>query len=276
MSRTITAMFNSRSEAESARQQLQSLGADARIIDQGSSSSSSSSTTASNDTGGSFWDAVKDFFGADDDYAGYAEGVRRGAFLLCANVSDDQADQACSVLESSGAIDLDKHEEQLRSSGWGGSQQQGERLGDSGSGERGRVVDEERIPIVEEQLKVGKREFERGGARVRSYVEEKPVHESVTLREEHVQVERRPVDQPIASSDLENSDLLRERQVEMRETAEEAVIGKEARVKEELVLKKTAEEHQKQVDETVRRTNVEVDEAEPRDRETESGDLGRY
>lgn len=272
MSRTITAMFNSRSEAESAREQLQSLGADARIIDQASSSSS-----ASSGGDGGFWDSVKDFFSVEEDYAGYEEGVRRGGFLLCANVSDDQADRACSLLESSGAIDLDRHEQELRSSGWSSRHREGERFGDTAdTAERGRVVEEQRIPVVEEQLKVGKREFERGGARVRSYVEEKPVHENVNLREEHVHVERRPVDNPIKASDLEKSDLLREREIEMRETAEEPIIGKEARVKEEVVIKKTAEERQEQVDDTIRRTNVEVDESEPRDRETESGNLGRH
>lgn len=268
MSRTITAMFNSRSEAESAREQLQPLGADARIIDKGSDSSDPSSA-------GGFWDSVKDFFTDENDYSTYQEGVRQGAFLLCANVPEDQADRACSVLESSGSIDLDKHEQDLRSSGWTGGQRQPNQQF-SGSGTRGNVVEEQRIPIVEEQFKVGKREFERGGARVRSYVEEKPVHETVNLRDEHVEVERRPVDQRIEPSELENSDLLREREIEMRETAEEPIIGKEARVKEEVVVKKTAEEHQEQVDDTVRRTRVEVDQAEPRERESETGNSGRY
>src|SRR5437764_3366736 len=49
------------------------------------------------------------------------------------------------------------------------------------------------IPVVEEQLKVGKREVQRGGVRVFSRVVETPVNESVNLREEHVNVERRPV-----------------------------------------------------------------------------------
>lgn len=42
------------------------------------------------------------------------------------------------------------------------------------------------VPIVEEQLAVGKREVERGAARIRTYVTERPVEETVTLREEHV------------------------------------------------------------------------------------------
>ncbi len=46
----------------------------------------------------------------------------------------------------------------------------------------------------------------------------------------------------------------------MRETAEEAVIAKEARVTEEVVVQKTAEQRTQEVDDTVRHTEVEVDE----------------
>ena len=122
-----------------------------------------------------------------------------------------------------------------------------------------RTVAEERIPIVEEQLHVGKREVERGGARVRSYVRETPVSEQVNLREEHVSVERRPVDREISQSELE-SGMMQDREISMTETAEEAVVGKEARVREELVVRKTAEEHSETVQDNVRHTEVEVDE----------------
>ena len=47
------------------------------------------------------------------------------------------------------------------------------------------------IPIVEEELEVGKREIEAGGVRVSTRVSSVPVEKSVTLREEHVSVERR-------------------------------------------------------------------------------------
>jgi stress response protein YsnF len=46
----------------------------------------------------------------------------------------------------------------------------------------------------------------------------------------------------------------------MTETAEEAVVTKEARIKEELVVSKTATEHTEQVHDTVRHTEVDVDE----------------
>jgi stress response protein YsnF len=112
-----------------------------------------------------------------------------------------------------------------------------------GTTERSTTVAEEHIPIVEEQLRVGKREVNRGGARVRSYVREVPVHEQVSLREEHVSVERRPVNETLRAGELNGGDAFQERNIEMTETAEEAVVAKEARVKEELVVRKTAEEH---------------------------------
>jgi stress response protein YsnF len=50
----------------------------------------------------------------------------------------------------------------------------------------------------------------------------------------------------------------------MTETAEEAVIAKEARVREELVVRKTAEERTESIDETIRTTEVEVEEGAQR------------
>jgi uncharacterized protein (TIGR02271 family) len=116
--------------------------------------------------------------------------------------------------------------------------------------------------VVEEQLTVGKREVNRGGAKVRSYVREVPVSEQVHLRQEDVSVERRPVNEPIPSADLDRSALLQEREVEMRATGEEPVIGKEARVNEEVVLRKTVGERTENVQDTVRQTEVDVDEGE--------------
>lgn len=114
---------------------------------------------------------------------------------------------------------------------------------------------EEHVPIIEERLAVGKREIERGGARVRSYVVERPVHEQVSLREEHVSIERRPLDRPLSDAD----DAFRDREIEVRETAEEAVVAKEARVTEELVIRKDQEQRIETIDDTVRHTEVDVD-----------------
>jgi len=117
-------------------------------------------------------------------------------------------------------------------------------------------TNEQVIPIVEEQLTVGKREVNRGGVRVRSYVVETPVSEQVTLRDENVSVERHAVDQPLSAAD---GDAFRERTIEMTETAEEAVVSKTARVVEEVVIRKDVGTRTEVVNDTVRRTDVEVD-----------------
>jgi uncharacterized protein (TIGR02271 family) len=97
--------------------------------------------------------------------------------------------------------------------------------------------------------------------RVRSYVVEEPVHEQVRLREERVEVERRPVGKTArgAAGRAPVDDLMQDRTIEMTETAEEAVVAKEAVVTEEVRLSKTSDERVEQIDDTVRRTKVEVD-----------------
>jgi uncharacterized protein (TIGR02271 family) len=113
----------------------------------------------------------------------------------------------------------------------------------------------ESIPVVEETLRVGKRAVSGGRVRVRSYVVETPVEEQVTLRTEHVDVERRPVDRPVTDADR----LFQDRTIEATETSEEAVVAKEARVTEEVIIRKDTEQHTETVRDTVRRTEVEVE-----------------
>jgi uncharacterized protein (TIGR02271 family) len=118
------------------------------------------------------------------------------------------------------------------------------------------------LPVIEEQLKIGKREVRRGGVRVYSRVTETPVEEQVRLREEHVTVERRTVDRPV--TDAEVSSLV-DSEIVMTETAEEAVAAKEARVVEEVVVGKQTTEHTETVRDTVRRTDVEVEKVDADD-----------
>ena len=130
------------------------------------------------------------------------------------------------------------------------------RGGDVGRGEVGRGS-EQVIPVVEEELRVGKRAVGSGSARIRSYVIERPVQEQVNLREEHVHVERRPVS---GAAGTVPADAFRERSIEVTATSEEAVVAKEARVVEEVVLRKDVGERTETVSDTVRRTEVEVEE----------------
>lgn len=272
MMRTFTALFDTRADAEAVQADLERLGimnADAsRIYDQTSPGFSRDSYSSDENRG--FWAALRDMFLPDEDRHFYEEGIRRGGYLLTVRVDDQHADRVHDILENSKAVNVEEREREYRASGWmppamGAATATGVATDrtTTATGDRatGQSVSEERIPMIEEQLQVGKREVVRGGVRVRSYVVEQPVHEEVNLREEHVSVERRPVDQPVSSADLADGDnnLLRERNIEVTETAEEAVVAKEARVREEVVVRKDVEERTKQIDDTVRRTAVEID-----------------
>jgi len=112
------------------------------------------------------------------------------------------------------------------------------------------------IPVIQEELQVGKREVQRGGVRVYQHVRETPVDQSVRLNEEHVHVERHAVDRPASETDLSG---LKESSFEMREKAEEVVVGKTARIVEEVVVSKEASERTQEIHDKVRRTDVEVE-----------------
>jgi stress response protein YsnF len=267
MSRTVTALYDTRQEAEAAKQRLASaLDVErVKIIDKNS--------------GGGGNGSLGNLYLSNDDRHAYGEGLRRGGFLLCAEVeSGEDHDRIIQLLEESSSVDLEERQQSWKNEGWqafsgaqSGSQQAaatgqgatGQATTGQGTTASGNVVEEQRIPIVEEELRVGKREVTRGGARVRSYVREVPVEEQVTLREEHVSVERRPVQQQ-QQQGLQSTgnaeDLLQDREIEMRETSEEAVVQKVANVREELVVRKTAEEHVEQISDTVRHTEVDVQE----------------
>ncbi len=117
------------------------------------------------------------------------------------------------------------------------------------------------LPIIQEQLAVGKRTVEKGAARVRTSLTETPVQESVTLREENVTVERRPVDRAVENAPA----AFKEGTIEVTEMAEVPVISKEARVVEEVVVGKNVTEHQETVRDTVKRTDVDVNEVNQTD-----------
>ncbi|GGK85296.1 hypothetical protein GCM10011405_36420 [Rufibacter glacialis] len=121
---------------------------------------------------------------------------------------------------------------------------------------RSDLTDSTSIPIIEENLQVGKREIETGGARLRSRIVERPVEEHLRLRSEHVRVERHAVDRPATEADFNG---FREGEIELTEHAEVPVVNKEARVVEEISLGKEVEERDEVIRDTVRSTEVDID-----------------
>jgi len=121
----------------------------------------------------------------------------------------------------------------------------------------------ESIPIIEENVEIGKRKETTGGAKIHKTVEEHDVEENVKLREEHVDVNRKPVDRKATDKDLET---FQEGEKSIRETKEVPVVNKEARVVEEIEINKEVTEDEKTIRETERKTKVDTENLDSKDR----------
>src|SRR5688572_11885435 len=172
-----------------------------------------------------------------EDAREFAEAAGKGKTLVAARVPEEKLERAVAIME--------------RYEGYQGK-------GRQGSGR------EETVQVVEEELSVGKRKVASGGVRVTTSVSERPVKETVRLREEHVEAERRSADRPLSAKEAEAA--FEEKTVEMMGTSEQIEVRKEARVVGEVVLNKESKERQQTVKDTVRRTDVEVEEIEPTSR----------
>jgi uncharacterized protein (TIGR02271 family) len=281
----ITAFFDNRQDAEEAIARLESEGfarGSIRLMP-GNERDTDRGDTAVGERSEGFWASLGDLFLPDEDRDTYAEGLRRGGYLVSLNVSDAEYDRALDILDDEGTIDIDERAASWRSEGWTGASSGSSGLGATGAmgsststgstgstslaSAAGSMTDRtstaregsEVIPIAEEQLHVGKREVEHGRVRVRSYVVERPVQEQVSLREENVRVERRPVEGSLRTGEVSGDALFQERTIEVDEKREEAVVSKEARVKEELVVRKDVEQRTETISDTVRSTEVEVE-----------------
>jgi stress response protein YsnF len=205
------------------------------------------------------WTTIKRHAVPDEDAHLYAEGLGRGHSILVIRAAAGEHDRVMQVLSHFNPIDIDDHAEQWRKSGWSGIHP-GKAAWHETSTARTTTATpatkEEVIPVYEEQVKVGKRAVEQGRVRVRVYTVEHPVQEGVTLREERVAVERRPVDRPASGMPR---DAFEERTIDVTTHREEPVISKEARVKEEVVVRNEADQRIETVRDTVRRTEVEVE-----------------
>jgi stress response protein YsnF len=256
--RTLTAMFKTQAEAERASQMLASqlrLNPSAIRVSPGAGVTDAGYDKSSPYAEKGFFASIKDLFLPEEDRYAYSEGMRRGNVLLNATVDEGQITQASSVLEQSGALDLDTQEASWRQSGWTGYDAAAHStVRAAAPAATGRPNDT--IKVVEERLVVGKREVERGGVRVRSYVVERPVEEQVKLHEERVTLERHPVNRPATAADVTG---FGEKTLEARATREEAVVSKDVRVVEEIGLKKEEADRVETVRDSVRKTEVDVE-----------------
>jgi len=261
MAKTVIGMFRNNTEAREAVRELINIGISREDIGITSNSYGPEGTTEvdaadrsrSAHSGTGVGDSITNFFrslfgdsnAAQSTY--YSDAVSRGGVVVTVDAdSDEIAHRATAVMDRYGA-DVD--------AGVSSGASAGVRQGTANYAD-----DVQTLPVIEEELQIGKREVERGGVRVRSHVIERPVEEVVRLREERVRVERRPVNRLVTDADLQ---AFREGTIDITERAEEVVVNKQARVVEEVVVGKEVAERTETIRDTVRRTDVEVEELRP-------------
>ncbi|MFD2569804.1 DUF2382 domain-containing protein [Spirosoma soli] len=221
-------------------------------------------------------DKVGNFFGGlfgsndNDDARRYTTVGQRGSIVTVHAQSDDEAERAADILDDNGAVDVNERAAQY--SGTAATGVIGTSMTDATtvntSDRFGTTDNDQTLKVVEENLQVGKREVERGGVRVRSRIIERPVEESLRLREERVHVYRTPVNRPATEADL---NAFQEGEITLTEHTEVPVVSKTANVVEEISVNKDVTEREEVIRDTVRRTDVDVEQINPTDSTTRTG-----
>lgn len=275
MSYTVVGIFDSKTEARQAMNELVQRGfveenidiSEGTYNDNATQSTTASSTTASN-TG--IGDSVGNFFSnlfSDDNTRAqnYTNVAQHSEAILTVQAdSQERANEVAEIFDRYGSVDVDERSTQF---------QQGSQIPFSGTAATNQTTTNQptnqttsgetattgntTIPVIQEELQVGKRAVEQGGVRVRSHIVEKPVEEHLRLRQERVIVNRHPVNRAVTDADMTN---FKQGDFEITERGEEAVVSKQARVVEEIEIGKQVEEREEVVRDTVRRTDVDVEE----------------
>jgi uncharacterized protein (TIGR02271 family) len=174
----------------------------------------------------------------------YLEGVRQGGTLVTVHATGNNVTHAAEILAGYHMVNIPARVEELRKT------RSTLQLADP-------KTDEHVLEVVEEELDVGTQQVERGRMRIYSKVSERAVERQVNLRDETIRVRRRPVSREVSVTDPA---LFQERSYEMTEVDEEAVVHIRARVIEEVVIGKDVAEKIETIRETLRRTDVEIEE----------------
>ena len=291
MASTVVGFFDTNDEAQNAVEQLIDKGFDRSDIDVSDSNNAALPTSdTDNDNDGKEKESgvtrfFKNLFGSDDDEADrYSNvGSKMGAIVTVHTDTTEEAEKAADILDDYGAVDVDAKATEYgyasKSSSFGNmdaGQDYAVMTEPADMGTVGRMdkdtdytatqkpaamnttgmSNDEVIPVIQEDLEVGKRTVQTGGVRVRSRIVERPVEESIRLRQEQVRVERTPVNRVLTDADMAN---FQEKNIELTETAEVPVVSKQARVVEEIRVGKEATEKETTIRDTVRNTEVDVE-----------------
>ena len=282
--RTVVAAFNDSNTAQSVVAELERFGVSRDRINVHSNASTDEGTTATSSTHheGGFTGWWKSLFGTEEENTDYHRAYQSGNTIVSVDADDNQIDGVVDIIDRYNPVDM---QEKSATASAGGAQRaavpnapaasaaaasarpaaaSGTAAASAGAtgltggkaGSRTRQDETSAVPVVEEDVTIGKREIRRGGVRVFSRQIQKPVEKTVELRDEHVFVDRKPVDRAATAADL---DPKAQQVIEVEEFAEEPVVEKRARVVEEVRVGKTVTERKETVRDNVRATQVDVE-----------------
>lgn len=215
MQHTLAAVFDNRSAAQQAMDELINSGFPRSDI---TLQQTASATGSARSDDGSIVSSVKHFFhdlfsDDDGDAKVYAEAINRGNCVLTVTAaSEDEVERAADIVERYGPIDIDEHSLQWRAGGSRGAETMRSGLGaqqssapmsqqnlqgaqtqsgsgsQQGTGNQGSMqrasVEEQAISLTQEELRLGQRGMRRGGVRIYQRLIETPMDEGISVREE--------------------------------------------------------------------------------------------
>lgn len=293
MTHTVIGFFRNTSDANDAVNALKHEGFEPENIDVSSESGRSREDNNKEERSGKIGGFFKSLFNDNDDANLYSKAARENTLVTVHASGVDEAEKAADVLDSHGAIDIN---EPLSESYTGSDYRQQDSENDfvAGAGplsgdkalsrnefdeidnedNTGSLKHEDRtrftsdkdydnmneayIPVIEEEVNVGKKEVRRGGVRVRSRIVERPVEETLRLREERIQVERNPVDR-----DITDDTDFKEETIEVEAYGEEPMVSKRKHVVEEVKVGKKIHERSETVHDTRRKTEIDIEHDNP-------------
>jgi hypothetical protein len=178
--KVVTAFFDRRSDAEDAIERLADAGVSRdsiRFMPGDERDPPDDPAAARHAEPHGFWGALGGWFLPDEDRHAYAEGLRRGGYLISVNASDEQYERVLDILDDEGTIDIDERADSWRAEGWSGVSTEDVHAGSPANlstADRPASGSEDAAAEAAEQSDVGRRDLSHGRARIRSYDVEDP------------------------------------------------------------------------------------------------------
>ena len=290
MALTVVGIFDNASEAQQAVDKLVADGFGRSNIDLSAATGSNASYSGggiadthtntsgtrteefvddAKDTGDSIGSFFSSLFGGNDNHetTKYSTVASQSSVVTVHAQTEDEAERAADILDEAGAVDVDEKAAQYGVVGTTDATT----TNYTDTTTPLATDTDQTLKVIQENLEVGKRTVETGGVRLRSRIVERPVEESLRLREERVSVQRNPVSRPATAADL---NAFQEGQIELIEHAEVPVVSKTATVVEEVSIGKEVNERQETIRDTVRNTEVDVENIGTTDTTLRTGTTG--